>query len=268
MRSSEARVRSAFVMLMACVLTAALLLTSACGKQPEPDTSIPGDVSTGSTTTESNGSDSNSTTDIGGDSTTDSGVDPTGSTVATSDPIDSDATVADTTVTNNVDDTGSSSRNTSGNNRTTTKPTKSSNTPTSSGSGGILVSKTTTSTTGKTGSTTTQRPQDQSRKGQILSLFDESMRGKTANFLIHYVYDSESLKMQQMYEETGVKVKFIIAENNTFGSRLAALINARSAPDVVYFNSEQYAPLVNKGVMTDKEARKQKIGGEVIAYVW
>ena len=24
----------------------------------------------------------------------------------------------------------------------------------------------------------------------------------------------------------------------------------------------------NKGVMTDKEARKQKIGGEVIAYVW
>ena len=24
----------------------------------------------------------------------------------------------------------------------------------------------------------------------------------------------------------------------------------------------------NKGVMTDKEARKQKIGGEVVAYVW
>ncbi|MBE5997324.1 MAG: 30S ribosomal protein S8 [Lachnospiraceae bacterium] len=24
----------------------------------------------------------------------------------------------------------------------------------------------------------------------------------------------------------------------------------------------------NKGVMTDKEARKQKIGGEVIAYIW
>ncbi|MGX8728393.1 MAG: 30S ribosomal protein S8, partial [Lachnospiraceae bacterium] len=24
----------------------------------------------------------------------------------------------------------------------------------------------------------------------------------------------------------------------------------------------------NKGVITDKEARKQKIGGEVLAYIW
>ncbi|MDO4614581.1 MAG: 30S ribosomal protein S8 [Lachnospiraceae bacterium] len=46
----------------------------------------------------------------------------------------------------------------------------------------------------------------------------------------------------------------------------------------VYANSEELPKVLgglgiaiistNKGVMTDKEARKQKVGGEVLAYIW
>ena len=46
----------------------------------------------------------------------------------------------------------------------------------------------------------------------------------------------------------------------------------------IYANSEELPRVLgglgiaiistNKGVMTDKEARKQKVGGEVLAYVW
>ena len=52
-----------------------------------------------------------------------------------------------------------------------------------------------------------------------------------------------------------------------------------SRPDLrIYANSEELPRVLgglgiaiistNKGVMTDKEARKQKVGGEVLAYVW
>lgn len=130
------------------------------------------------------------------------------------------------------------------------KPTTTSSTKTNS-TGPIIPAATTTKTKTTPTSTTTVKPADASVKGEILSMFDSSMNGKTVKFLIHYVANSETEKLIQMYDETGVKIKFIIAEYETFGTRLTALINAKSSPDVAYFRSEQYVPMVNKSVMTD-----------------
>lgn len=139
-------------------------------------------------------------------------------------------------------------KSTTKNNKTTTKSTSKTN-PTTKTTVNILITTTTTKTTPT--STTTVKPADTSVKGEILSMFDSSMKGKTVKFLIHYVADSNTDKLVQMYDETGVKIKFIIAEYETFGTRLTALINAKSSPDVAYFRSEQYVPMVNKSVMTD-----------------
>ena len=162
-----------------------------------------------------------------------------------------DATKSTVKTTTKKGDTTKSTSKTTTKKGDTTKSTSKTTTKTGTSTtrSGITVTKTSTSTTPT--ATTTAKPIDKTVKDKVLSLFDDSMKGKTATFLIHYVADSDTDKLKQMYEETGVKIKYHIAEYETFGTRLAALINASASPDVAYFRSEQYAPLVNKGYMTD-----------------
>ena len=238
------KVRYPLSLLMALLVTVSLLFT-ACGQKPEPDNSqltLPGDVST----------------DVSGENSSDvedttTGSDTTDDTTVSDVSDDTTGVSSDNSSSNTTGDVSGSGTTASGNN-STTKPsgnntTKFSGNSTSKTTHGIL--NTTAKTTTQSTTTTTAKPIDKTVKEKVLSLFDDSMKGKTVSFLIHYVADSETDKLKQMYDETGVKIKFHLAEGETFGTRLSALINASASPDIAYFRSEQYAPMVNKNMVVD-----------------
>lgn len=247
---TKKQVRSTLSLLLVILMAVAMLLTSACGKD-KPDTSTPvgsGDISNDI------GSDVSSSTTGSDDTTTG-----TGDTTDVSDDTTSDVS-DDTTSTSGGSATGNGKNtNTSGNNKTSgtigNSKTSGTNKTTKPTSGGILVTSKTTNKTQATTSTTA-KPIDKTVKEKVLSLFNDSMKGKTVSFLIHYTAESDTDKLKQMEAETGVKIKFQIAEYETFGTRLSALINASSSPDVAYFRSEQYAPMVNKDVILDLRETK------------
>ena len=252
------------------LLVVAMLLTSACGKKPEPDTSkptLPGDVST----------------DVGGDTRGDTDDTTTGSDVS-GDTTGSDVS-GDTTTGSDV--SGDATGTTGSGNKTTkpsgttkpgssTKPgdktTRPSNT-TKPGGGGILntTSKTTTS---KTTTSTTKKEVDQSVKSKILSMFTPAMKGKTATILIHFDHPNDTGQLLQMQEETGVKVKFQICDLEDYGTRLSALINASASPDVCYMAGSHYPSLVIKGFIQDLSATNQDLTMDIFDtqlmdnYVW
>lgn len=73
-----------------------------------------------------------------------------------------------------------------------------------------------------------------------------------------------------------IRIKFKYAENN---QRIISGIKKISKPGLrVYVNNNEIPKVLgglgvailstSKGVMTDKEARKERVGGEVICYVW
>jgi len=255
---------------LAIVMVMAMLLTSACGKKPEPDTSkptLPGDVST----------------DVGGDTSGDADDTTTGSDVS-GDTTGSDVS-GDTTTGSDV--SGDATGTTGSGNKTTkpsgttkpgssTKPgdktTRPSNT-TKPGGGGILntTSKTTTS---KTTTSTTQKEVNQSVKDKILSMFTPAMKNKTATILVHWDATSDTGQLLQMKEETGVSVKFLICELKDYGTRLSALINASAAPDVAYMTGEHYPSLVIKGFAEDLSASKVDLSMDIFdkqameCYTW
>ena len=73
-----------------------------------------------------------------------------------------------------------------------------------------------------------------------------------------------------------IRIKFKYADNN---QKIISGIKKISKPGLkVYVNNHEIPKVLgglgvailstSKGVMTDKEARKEKVGGEVICYVW
>jgi small subunit ribosomal protein S8 len=85
------------------------------------------------------------------------------------------------------------------------------------------------------------------------------------------------------YEETGESVnKFIIVTLKYKGKNRQPLINTLkriSKPGLRVYSSSQDLPRVlggigiaivstSRGIMTDREARKQGVGGEVLCYIW
>jgi small subunit ribosomal protein S8 len=85
------------------------------------------------------------------------------------------------------------------------------------------------------------------------------------------------------YEETGEGVnKFIIVTLKYKGKNRQPLINTLkriSKPGLRVYSSSQDLPRVlggigiaivstSRGIMTDREARKQGVGGEVLCYIW
>jgi small subunit ribosomal protein S8 len=85
------------------------------------------------------------------------------------------------------------------------------------------------------------------------------------------------------YEETGEGVnKFLIVTLKYKGKNRQPLINTLkriSKPGLRVYSSSQDLPRVlggigiaivstSRGIMTDREARKQGVGGEVLCYIW
>ena len=124
----------------------------------------------------------------------------------------------------------------------------------SSGSngGGILVNKTTTTTKKTSITTVTAPPADLTVKEQILDLFDSSMSGKTISFLCGWKQgDDEKRKLETLQKETGVKVRWLVAEGTDYGTRLSSYINAGQSPDLALLDSLTYPNLVIKGCYQD-----------------
>ena len=149
-----------------------------------------------------------------------------------------------------VEVTQSTTGSTNGGNSTNKTDSTGKNTTTK---GGILVNKT-TATTKKQGQTTgTSSVINLTTKQKILSLFEGAKKDTTVTILVHFpVNDTD--KMNQMYEETGVKIKFQICELDDYGTRLSAMINASRAPDVAYMTGMHYPSLVTKGFVQDLSA--------------
>lgn len=91
---------------------------------------------------------------------------------------------------------------------------------------------------------------------------------KNEGFIVDYKTESKDNK-----SVTTVTLKYINNERVIKGLKRVSKPGLR-----VYAEAEKLPKVLNglgiaiistsKGVMTDKEARKQKIGGEVLAYIW
>ena len=87
------------------------------------------------------------------------------------------------------------------------------------------------------------------------------------------------LKDEGFIEEFSVKDNILTLKYGQKKERVITGLKRISKPGLrVYANAEKLPKVLNglgiaiistpKGVMTDKEARKNNVGGEVIAYVW
>jgi small subunit ribosomal protein S8 len=87
------------------------------------------------------------------------------------------------------------------------------------------------------------------------------------------------IKSAEIVENEGHKEILITLKYGTNNRKVISNLKRVSKPGLrVYCGYEDLPSVLNglgiaiistsKGVMTDKEARKQKIGGEVLAYVW
>ena len=224
----QIKLKRLFSLMLVCVLAVALLLTSACGKKPEPDTSKPtlsGDVSTDT----SNNVTGDVSGDVTGDSTTGDAID--GSTSGSDVSGDTTGDVSGTTTGNSGG--GNKTTQQTGNNKTTkpsdNKTTKPSDNKTTKPSGSGILTTGNKTTTSRTTTTTTERPMDKNVKDKILGMFTPAMKGKTATILIHFEAENDTPRLQQMYDETGVKIKFLICDLKDYGTRLSALINASAS---------------------------------------
>ena len=92
---------------------------------------------------------------------------------------------------------------------------------------------------------------------------------KEEGFIVDYkATESEGIKMIEVtlkYGPNGEKVIQGLKRISKPGLRIYS--NAEQLPKVL--NGLSIAIVsTNKGIITDKEARKQNVGGEVLAYVW
>lgn len=101
-----------------------------------------------------------------------------------------------------------------------------------------------------------------------------NMKNKIAEILKNEGY-IEEVKV----EGEGPKKKMVITLKYYHGKPVIQGIERISKPSLRIFATVENMPKVinglgiailttTKGVMTDKEARKQRVGGEVIAYIW
>lgn len=77
----------------------------------------------------------------------------------------------------------------------------------------------------------------------------------------------------------GIKQNILITFKNVNGQKVINGLKRISTPGLRIYSSVEDLPRVlgglgiaiistNKGIMTDKQARQAKVGGEVLAYVW
>ena len=264
--------KSIFSVLLVLAMTLSLL--AGCGKKPEPDPSQDNDVSTGVSQDDNTPVDDDTTdsTDDGDDATdesadaTDESADATDESAdATDESADATDESSDTTTTEGGKVTTKATTTTTKKGQTTTTKkgqttttTKKGQTTTTTKNGGIVIDKTTT-TSQKTTTTTYKPVVNETTKSKILSMFNESMKGKTATILIHFKANNDTGQLLQMKEETGVSVKFQICDLNDYGTRLSALINASASPDVAYMADAHFPSLIIKGFAQDLSKTTQDI---------
>ena len=89
--------------------------------------------------------------------------------------------------------------------------------------------------------------------------------GYIKNFKLIQEDKKESLKIFLKYDEMKKSVILGLEKVSTSGRRL--YVGSEKIPQI----RKGMGVLIlttNKGLMTDKEARKQKLGGEVLCYIW
>ena len=103
----------------------------------------------------------------------------------------------------------------------------------------------------------------------------------SSNFKVHIaeILKEEGFIKDFTIEEDGVKKTIVITLKYNGNERVITGLKRISKPGLrIYAKVDEVPKVLNglgiailstsKGVMTDKEARAQKVGGEVIAYVW
>lgn len=114
------------------------------------------------------------------------------------------------------------------------------------------------------------------RKHESVNVPSSKMKLAIAEILLNEGY---IMSYAQDQNENGVPMITISLKYGPNGERVIQGLKRISKPGLrLYANAEQMPKVLNglgiaivstnKGVMTDKEARKNGVGGEVLAYVW
>ena len=110
---------------------------------------------------------------------------------------------------------------------------------------------------------------------KTVDVLSSKMTREIANILTNEGYISG-------FEETGEGVQKMLTLNLKYGTKKEKVITGLkriSKPGLrVYVKADEVPRVLNglgiaiistsKGIMTDKEARKESLGGEVLAYIW
>ena len=112
-------------------------------------------------------------------------------------------------------------------------------------------------------------------KHETVTVPASNMKKSIADILVNEGF----IKSAEIVENDGHKEILITLKFGANNQKVLSNLKRVSKPGLrVYCGYEELPSVLNglciaiistsKGVMTDKEARKQKIGGEVLAYVW
>ena len=102
---------------------------------------------------------------------------------------------------------------------------------------------------------------------------------KMKKSIVDILLNEGFIKNAEVVEESGHSNIVITLKYGAHGEKVISNLKRVSKPGLrVYCGCEDLPSVLNglgiaiistsKGVMTDKEARKNKIGGEVLAYIW
>ena len=114
------------------------------------------------------------------------------------------------------------------------------------------------------------------RKHESVNVPSSKMKLAIAEILLNEGY---IMSYAQDQNENGVPMITISLKYGPNGERVIQGLKRISKPGLrLYANAEQMPKVLNglgiaivstnKGIMTDREARKNNVGGEVLAYVW
>ena len=102
---------------------------------------------------------------------------------------------------------------------------------------------------------------------------------KTKNAIAEILFNEGFIEKYELIDEGNYKSIKVSLKYGPNGEKVIQGLKRISKPGLrVYANSEDLPKVLNglgiaiistnKGIMTDRQARSQKLGGEVLAYVW
>ena len=110
---------------------------------------------------------------------------------------------------------------------------------------------------------------------EILEVPSSNIKKAIANIMLHEGY----LKNIEEYQDGSVKMLRLTMKYGQNKERVITGLKRISKPGLRVYSKQEDIPKVlnglgvaiistSKGILTDKEARKQGLGGEVICYIW